>query len=206
MKLQDLDIKGMLAKTAGSDPVPGGGSISALLGSLAAALGEMVTGLTIGKKKYAEVEDEMKKLAPAFAKAQTFFLDAIDHDADAYDIVFQAFKLPKETVEQKKARSAAIQEATLKAAIVPLETARVAVAMMPDIAVVAEKGNQNAVTDACVAMMCARTAAFGAILNVRINLTSLKDSATVEKLSKECDHLHDEAARMESALLNSLKF
>ena len=88
MKLQDLDIKGFMAATSGSDPVPGGGSISALCGALSAALAEMVTGLTIGRKKYVEVEEEMKALAPKMAEAQVKFLQFIDDDADAYNVVF----------------------------------------------------------------------------------------------------------------------
>ena len=130
MKLQDLDIKGFMAATSGSDPVPGGGSISALCGALSAALAEMVTGLTIGRKKYVEVEEEMEALAPKMAEAQVKFLQFIDDDADAYNVVFDAFKLPKETDEEKAARSNAIQEATLKAALVPLEVAKTAVEIM----------------------------------------------------------------------------
>ena len=204
MKLQDLDIKGFMAATSGSDPVPGGGSISALCGALSAALAEMVTGLTIGRKKYVEVEEEMKALAPKMAEAQVKFLQFIDDDADAYNVVFDAFKLPKETDEEKALRSNAIQEATLKAALVPLEVAKTAVDTMDAIATIAAKGNQNAITDACVAMMCARTATFGALLNVRINLSSLKDADKVAQLTAECDRLHAEANRKEQELLNSI--
>lgn len=204
MKLQDLNIKDFMAKTAGSDPVPGGGSISALCGALSSALAEMVTGLTIGRKKYAEVEEEMKAIAPKMAEAQVKFLQFIDDDADAYNVVFEAFKLPKESDEEKVARSKAIQDATLKAALVPLEVAKTAVSIMDSIAVIAAKGNQNAITDACVAMMCARTATFGALLNVRINLSSLKDVEKVAELSMECDKLHAEANHKEQLLLNSI--
>ena len=191
MKLQDLDIKGFMAATSGSDPVPGGGSISALCGALSAALAEMVTGLTIGRKKYVEVEEEMKALAPKMAEAQVKFLQFIDDDADAYNVVFDAFKLPKETDEEK-------------AALVPLEVAKTAVEIMDAIAVIAAKGNQNAITDACVAMMCARTATFGALLNVRINLSSLKDADKVAELTLQCDKLHAEANFKEQQLLNSI--
>ena len=204
MKLQDLNIKGFMAATSGSDPVPGGGSISALCGALSAALAEMVTGLTIGRKKYVEVEEEMKALAPKMAEAQVKFLQFIDDDADAYNVVFDAFKLPKETDEEKALRSNAIQEATLKAALVPLEVAKTAVEIMDAIAVIAAKGNQNAITDACVAMMCARTATFGALLNVRINLSSLKDADKVAELTLQCDKLHAEANFKEQQLLNSI--
>lgn len=205
MKLQDLNIKDFLAKTSGNDPVPGGGSISALVGALSAALGEMVTGLTIGKKKYADVEESMRALAPQFAEAQHFFLDAIDKDAEAYDVVFGAFKLPKETDEEKKLRSEAIQAATLEAALVPLETARMVVNIMPAIAEVAAKGNQNAITDSCVAMMCARTAALGALLNVRINLSSLKDEKKRAELQDVCKTLEAYANKHEGELLNSVE-
>jgi formiminotetrahydrofolate cyclodeaminase len=205
MKLQDLNLKEFLAKTCGSDPVPGGGSISALCGSLSAALAEMVTGLTIGRKKYVDVESEMKEIAPRMAAAQSRFLQFIDDDADAYDMVFKAFKMPKESDAEKSARSEAIQVSTLHAAEVPLEVARTAVGIMDDIRLVADKGNQNAITDSCVAMMCARTATFGAILNVRINLSSLKDEEVVKRLSAECDKLQAEASQKESSLLNSIK-
>lgn len=205
MKLQDLYLKEFLAKTCGNDPVPGGGSISALCGALAAALGEMVTGLTIGRKKYVDVEEEMKAIAPRMADAQARFLQFIDDDADAYNVVFSAFKLPKETYEEKAARREAIQVATLKAAEVPLEVARTAVGIMDDIRTIADKGNQNAITDACVAMMCARTAALGAILNVRINIGSLTDADKACELANECNRLQAEACEKEQALLTSLK-
>lgn len=204
MKLQDLYIKEFLSKTAGNDPVPGGGSISALCGALASALAEMVTGLTIGRKKYVEVEEQMKEIAPRMEKAREDFLRFIDEDSDAYTVVFDAFKLPKESDEEKAIRSEAIQKATLEAALVPLQVARTAVGIMDDIAQIAAKGNQNAITDACVAMMCARTATFGALLNVRINLSSLKDAETVSSLSAECDKLHAEANNKEQKLLSSI--
>jgi formiminotetrahydrofolate cyclodeaminase len=164
----------------------------------------MVTGLTIGRKKYADVEETMKEIAPQMAEAQRKFLQYIDLDAEAYNIVFQAFKLPKETDQEKAARTRAIQEATLKAALVPLEVAKTAVGIMDLIAVIAAKGNQNAITDACVAMMCARTATFGAILNVKINISSLHDTDKAEELALECAHLHADANSKEQALLSSI--
>lgn len=205
MELQNLNIKDFMSKTSGSDPVPGGGSISALCGALASALAEMVTGLTIGRKKYAEVEDEMKAIAPKMAEAQTKFLQFIDDDANAYNLVFNSFKLPKDTEEEKAIRSTEIQKATLKAISVPLEVAKTAVEIMDPIAEIAKKGNQNAITDACVAMMCARTATLGALLNVRINLSSLKDADKVADFSLQCDKLHAEAVHKENLLLNSVK-
>ena len=204
MKLTDLTVTGFLEKTYGKDPVPGGGSVSALFGSLAASLGEMVTALTIGRKKYADVEEDMLRLAPEMEEARNKFVAFIDEDAAAYQVVFDAFKLPKETDEEKVARKEAIQKATLAAALVPLEVARTAVGIMDAIQEIAVKGNQNAITDCCVAMMCARTAAFGAILNVRINLAGLDDKVVAKELEDECMALHDEAEIKEATLLNTV--
>lgn len=206
MKLQDLTIKEFLEKTYGKDPVPGGGSVSALCGALAASLGEMVTALTIGRKKYADVEEEMLKYAPQMELARRHFLDFIDEDADAYQVVFNAYKLPKETEEEQKIRHEEIQKATLHAAMVPLRVAETAVGIMGAIFQIGSKGNRNAVTDACVAMMCARTAALGAILNVRINLSGLDDKDKVAELEARCMALTDEAQVKEASLLDTVTF
>ncbi len=203
--LTDLTVKDFLNKVAGSDPVPGGGSIAALNGALASALAAMVANLTIGKKKYAEVQEDMQAIAQEAERLMGDFTADIDRDSDAYDRVFACFKMPKETDEEKAARSAAIQEATKYAAQVPLEVARRACALMPLIAEVALKGNQNAVTDACVAMMSARNAVLAAVLNVRINLSSLKDAELVTRLQAEADGLEQQACQQEQALLNKVK-
>lgn len=205
MKLIDLTVDGFLDKTAGKDPVPGGGSISALNGAIAAALTEMVANLTIGREKYKEHEELMNRIASLASDYRMSLAKDIDADSDAYDQVFNAFKLPKDTDEQKTERSKKIQEATKVAAEVPLEVARKCVAMMKAIAQVAEYGNQNAVTDAAVAMMAARTATLGAALNVRINLSSLKDGEYVARVSEELAGLEQEAIENEQKLLASVR-
>ena len=151
--LTDLTVKGFLDTTAGKDPVPGGGSISALCGSIAAALTEMVAGLTIGKKKYAEVEEQMKQLA----------------------------------------------------ANVPMEVARRVYSLLSDIEEVVSNGNQNAVTDGCVAMMSARNAIIGALFNVRINLTSIKDEQYVADMTAEADRLEREVIEREAKVIEYTK-
>lgn len=206
MKLQDLTLKEFLEKTYGKDPVPGGGSVSALCGALAASLAEMVTALTIGRKKYIDVEEEMLVYAPQMELARRKFLDFIDEDAEAYQLVFNAFKLPKETDEEKNIRNSEIQKATLQAALVPLKVAETAVSIMDVIFMIGSKGNRNAVTDACVAMMCARTAALGAILNVRINLAGLDDKEKAKELENKCMALIDEAQVKEASLLDTVTF
>ena len=203
--LTELTVKDFLNKVAGSDPVPGGGSIAALNGALASALAAMVANLTIGKKKYAEMQEDMQAIAQEAEELMTAFTADIDRDSDAYDRVFACFKMPKDTDEEKVARSTAIQEATKYAAQVPLEVARRACTLMPRIAEVALKGNQNAVTDACVAMMSARNAVLAAVLNVRINLTSLKDAELVARLQAEADGLEQQACNQEQELLAKIK-
>lgn len=200
--LVDLTIKGFLAETAGSAPVPGGGSISALNGAIATALTEMVANLTIGKKKYAEVEGQMKVIATEAALIRERLIRDIDRDSEAYDRVFAAFKLPKETDEEKAERSRIIQDATKEAAQVPMDVAEEVASVMETIIYVAHKGNRNAVTDACVAMMTARTCVLGALLNVRINLTSIEDKVYVKRMSEKADYLEAEAIRIEKKLLD----
>ncbi len=203
--LADLSIKDFLAETAGSEPVPGGGSISALNGAIAASLTEMVANLTIGKKKYEEFEGQMRTIAIEAATIRKRFVSFIDEDSEAYSRVFAAFKLPKETEEEKIKRSKEIQEATKYAASVPMKVAEELSEVMESIIYVAHKGNQNAVTDACVAMLSARTCVLGALLNVRINLSSIKDEIFVEKMKAKADHLEAEAIRIETKLLDWIK-
>ena len=203
--LTELTVKGLLAETAGDAPVPGGGSISALNGAIATALAEMVANLTIGKKKYADVQDEMAEIAKSAAALQKELVLDVDRDSEAYDGVAQAFKLPKETEEEKAIRSAAIQENTKKAALVPMEVARRASALLPAIEAVVARGNQNAVTDGCVAMMCARVAVVGALFNVRINLTSIKDEEFVARLREEADRLEADILAREAAVIAHTK-
>lgn len=203
--LVDLTIKGFLSETAGSSPVPGGGSISALNGAIAAALTEMVANLTIGKKKYADVEGQMRAIAIEAASIRERLIRDIDRDSEAYDRVFAAFKLPKETEEQIAERKRIIQDATKEAAVVPMQVAEEIATVMETIIYVAHKGNRNAVTDACVAMMTARTCVLGALLNVRINLGSIEDEAFVKRMREKADHMEAEAIRIETKLLDWVK-
>ena len=203
--LTDLTVKGLLDITAGKDPVPGGGSISALTGSIAAALTEMVAGLTIGKKKYAEVEEQMKQIVERVQKIRQQLILDVDRDSEAYNVVFAAFQMPKETDEEKAARSAQIQEATKVAANVPMEVARRVYSLLSDIEEVVSNGNQNAVTDGCVAMMSARNAIIGALFNVRINLTSIKDEQYVADMTAEADRLEREVIEREAKVIEYTK-
>lgn len=199
--LAELTLQQFIDKVISNDPVPGGGSVSALNGALAASLSAMVANLTVGRKKYVEVNDLMQELAARLETAARRLLADVDRDSEAYDRVFSAFKLPKDTDEQKAVRSEAIQRETKYAAQVPMEVARAVHDILPHIATVAQRGNSNAVTDACVAMMCARTAVLGALLNVKINLSSIKDEAFVKAMAEEAARLEIDTMEQERNLL-----
>ena len=188
-------------QTASNEPVPGGGSISALAGALAAALTEMVAGLTIGKKKYAEVEEEMKKAVAPMHEICEHLLDDIKRDSESFDLYMQALTLPKETEEEKAARTKAMQDGLKAAVAVPLSVAKRAYEVMPYAEVMVTKGNKTAVTDALVATMMARTAVLGALFNVKINLESIKDEAFVEETAKEVAVIEKNALAYEKKIL-----
>ena len=186
-------VSGFLAAVASSNPVPGGGSVAAHAGALAAALAQMVAGLTIGKKKYAGVEAEMKEVALAAVSLVNTLAALVKRDADAYALVSEAYKLPKEPADAAARRAEAVTSALLKAAEVPLETARASVEVARLASVVAERGNANAVTDAGVAALLADAACKGAAYNVRVNVQALDDRSKGEALAREAQRLAREA-------------
>lgn len=196
-----MTVAGFIDELASDSPAPGGGSVSALNGAIAAALTSMVGNLTIGKKKYADVEEEMREIVSRVSEVQKELLEAVDKDSDAFNVVFAAFKWPKETEEEKKARSAEIQRGTKIAADVPMRVAEKAAELMPLIKQVIMKGNQNSITDACCAMMACRYAVIGALLNVRINLGSIKDETFVKEHADRAAELEQKVNESEQKIL-----
>jgi glutamate formiminotransferase/formiminotetrahydrofolate cyclodeaminase len=182
-------MSGFVASVASSNPVPGGGSVAAHAGALAAALAQMVAGLTVGKKKYVAVDAEMKETALKAAALGNRLSALVQRDADAYALVSEAYKLPKEPADAAARRAETVTSALLKAAEVPLETARAAVEVAELAALVAEKGNSNAVTDAGVAALLAAASAKGAGYNVRVNVQALDDKSKGEALAREASEL-----------------
>jgi len=182
-------VSGFLASVASSNPVPGGGSVAAHAGALAAALTQMVAGLTIGKKKYTAVDSEMKEAALKAVALGNQLTSLVKRDAEAYALVSEAYKLPKEPADAAARRSETVTNALLKAAEVPLETARAAVEVAQLAALVAEKGNTNAVTDAGVAALLASAAARGAAYNVLVNVQALEDKSKGQGLAREAQEL-----------------
>ena len=203
--LKDLTITEFLQQTASAEPLPGGGCTAALNAALAASLTEMVANLTIGRKEFQAVEDEMKKIAQAAANLRKKLQNDIDNDAQAYREVLAAFKLPKNTDDEKKQRSSAIQQAFKTAATVPLGVARDALKIMDLASRAIAHGNQNAVSDGAVGVLASRTAALAALYNVKINLSAIKDPDLVKELTQESENLENQVIKKEKEILASIK-
>jgi formiminotetrahydrofolate cyclodeaminase len=203
--LKDLAITEFLKQTASAEPLPGGGCTAALSAALAASLTEMVANLTIGRKEFQAVEDEMKKIAQAAANLRKKLQNDIDNDAQAYREVLAAFKLPKNTDDERKQRSSAIQQAFKTAAMVPLEVARDALKIMDLTSRAIANGNQNAVSDGAVGVLASRTAALAALYNVKINLSAVKDPNFVEELTREGENLENQVIQKEKEILAHIK-
>jgi glutamate formiminotransferase/formiminotetrahydrofolate cyclodeaminase len=187
--LASMKINGFLSELASNSPAPGGGSVAALSGALGAALSSMVCNLTIGKEKYANVQDEIKEVLKKSEQLQKELTKLIDKDTEAFNDVMKAFKLPKETDKQKELRTKAIQDGYKTAASVPLETAKTCEKILDIAMFVVEKGNQSSVTDAAISAIMAKAGVEAAILNVKINLGSIKDEKFAKKISSEIEKL-----------------
>jgi len=194
-------LREFLDQTSSKEAVPGGGSVAALSSALASALTSMVANLTIDKKGYEAVNEEMKNIKAAVEPKINEFMDLIDKDANSFNAVIKAFKMPKTTEAEKEVRKSAIQEGMKYAAKVPLEVAESTAKLFPLIEVVVEKGNKNAVTDGLVAAMMARTAIKSALYNVKINLGSIKDEGFVNNYSKKVEILENEADSIVNKIL-----
>ena len=181
--MMEKSVKEFLEKVAEKTPTPGGGSIAALAGAMACSLAEMVCNLTIGKKKYADVEEEMKELAKKMKQRRQEFLKLVEEDAKAFDEVMKAYKEGRDE-----------QKALKKAAKVPYETASNCLSIMYDLLIIAKDGNKNSITDAGVAGYMAHAGFNSALLNVKINLKYIEDESfkkemeeSMKKMVKEMD-------------------
>jgi formiminotetrahydrofolate cyclodeaminase len=190
-----------LDDAASGKPAPGGGSVSACVGALGAALTSMVCNLTIGKEKFAGVEGRMKEVLAASEAARARLQQLLQDDTTAYSGVLVAYRLPKETDAEKAARHEAVQAGLIVAADVPLAICRTAVEVCRLAKVAAELGNANAVTDAGIGALLGEAAAVGAALNVRINLGQIEDQDYVRVTAAELDKILAEAAALRADVL-----
>jgi len=185
-------------------PTPGGGSTAALAGALAASLVSMVANLTYGNKKYRENWEAVKPLAMRAQELKDALLRAVDRDTEAFNAVMNAFRLPKKTEEDKKARDHAIQEATKGATHVPLEVMQFAFETLELAKIAAEKGNVNSVSDAGVGGLMALAAVEGAYLNVKINLSGIQDESFKSEIEKKAEEILSKARRLEETVWNDV--
>lgn len=201
----DDSIRNYLDEISSSSPTPGGGNVSAFSGAVACSLGIMVCNLTIGKKKYAEVEEEMKDIKFELSVAKEEFLNLAEKDNLAFEKVMLSFKLPKETDEQKQIRSESIEAATLEAAEAPAEVLKYCGKIIPLFQTLAGKGNQNSVSDAGVASSLISTAAEGAFLNVLINCSSLSNQTVAREILKKNEIVLSEVKALSSAINSEIR-
>lgn len=196
MKLKDMTVE-QFAQTLASDaPAPGGGSASAVAGAMGIALGQMVAKLTVGKKKYLDFEAENKKVIEDSESVIADMVTGIDTDTEAFNLVSNAFSMPKETDDEKKTRSAAIQDGLKECARVPFELILRCEKSLEIIMPILHKFNTNCASDLGVAALNLKSAAQGAWLNVLINVGSLKDTELAEKYKAEGQKAVDHVCEM----------
>jgi len=200
-KLVDLSLSGFSNETLSESPAPGGGSVSAYIGALGAALGSMVANLSAHKRGWDDRWEEFSNWAEKGKQAHDRLLKLVDEDTAAFNAIMDAFSLPKNTDQEKKQRSAAIQAATKHAIEVPFEVMQTAFHSFEVIQAMAEIGNPNSVSDAGVGALCARSAVYGAYLNVRINAGGLADKAFAEDILSKASKLLQETLEKETEIL-----
>ena len=201
-KLTSLTVRGFADETLRESPAPGGGSVAAYMGALGAVLGTMVANLSAHKPGWDDRWEEFSRWADKGVELEAELLHLVDEDTEAFNRIMAAFAMPKSTDEDKRLRSEAIQDATLFAAQVPLETMKTSFKAFEICKAMAETGNPNSVSDAGVGALAARAAVLGAGLNVKINASSLKDKAQAEALVSEADRLMREADEVEKEILS----
>lgn len=201
----DITIKTYLKDLSSSSPTPGGGNASALCGAIASSLVMMICNLTIGKKKYADVENEMKDILEKLETTKNDFLKLAEEDNDAFNKVIKSFRLPKETDEEKKTRREKIDEATLQAAVIPSRVIKTCRTTISFVETVSLKGNQNSLSDAGVAAALLQTASEGAFLNVMINCSSLSNRIIGEELLKKSEVLLNEVKMYSETIIKNIK-
>lgn len=198
------DLRDFTNELSRESPAPGGGSVSALAGVLASALISMVANLTVGKKNYENVWAEMKETAVQAQSLKDDLLQAIDRDTTAFNAIMDAFRMSQKTTEQKAERDRAVEQATKGACLVPLDVMKKAIEALKITHIIAERGNENAISDAGVAALMALAAVEGAGFNVLINLKSLNDEEFINQMKSEVRSLIYEAKQQQAKVLDTV--
>ena len=204
-KLVDLSLASFVWETSADSPAPGGGSVAAAMGAMGAALGSMVANLSGHKRGWDDRWEEFATWAERGAEMQKRLLALVDEDTEAYNGILKAFEMPKKSEEEKAARAAAVEAATLHASLVPLTVMKEAFKVFELLEEMTSKGNPNSVTDGAVGVLAVRACIGGAFLNVKINVKSLKDRARAAELVTEAQAIDGYAACLESEILDRVK-
>jgi formiminotetrahydrofolate cyclodeaminase len=200
-----LPLDKFLGDVASDAPTPGGGTAAAVAGALGAALAEMVAALTLSKERFAQAHAVMRSISASAREARQKFLHLAQEDAEAYEAVVSARRLPKETEEQKASRQQAIDAANRRATEVPMHTARLAFSLLAALPELVEKGNPNAHSDAGSAAILLESAVEGALLNVGINLPGVPDAMFVEQMQKETTSLQSDSQRLRAQIVAAVR-
>ena len=187
--VESMTIQEFLDVLSSKEPVPGGGGASALAGALGNALGQMVSNLTIGKKKYALVEDEIKELAERMKGIQGQFTQLADQDAKVFAPLAKCYSLPSGTEEEKAYKAEVMEARLLDASLVPMDIMEKAAEMLEIMDILADKGSRMAVSDVGVGVQFIRTALLGAVMNVYINTKSMKNREKAEEMNEKAERL-----------------
>lgn len=187
-----------------SSPIPGGGGASAAVGAFASALGMMVANLTVGKKKYADVEEEIKEIRDQLKEQLDSLIKLTDKDAEAFEPLSKAYGLPKETEEQKAEKERVMEEALYEASVVPVEIMETIFKVMSLLEPLGEKGSRIAVSDVGVGILFAQAALEGASLNVFINTKLMKDRERAEELNKYTEKLIQKGRERQQRIYQSV--
>jgi formiminotetrahydrofolate cyclodeaminase len=201
MNFEDRPFAEFSSALASADPTPGGGTASAAAGAMGASLVSMVLALTLSKEKFAAVAGDLRPIADEAVSAGTRLTELMNEDAASFDGMVAARRLPKDSDDQKAARSAAMASAARHAAEVPMETARCATTLLSRLPMLVEKGNPNAASDAGVAALLLAAAAEGALLNVGINLGAIPDAAFVHAMEKETARISENVERLRAQVV-----
>jgi glutamate formiminotransferase / formiminotetrahydrofolate cyclodeaminase len=197
-RLIDMNLTDFANETSSESPAPGGGSVSAYVGALGVSLGAMVANLSAHKRGWDDRWSEFSDWATKGMDLQAEMLWLVDEDTRSFNRIMEAFGLPKNSDAEKESRAAAIEEASKYAMEIPLRTAEVAFKSMQLMEAMVEKGNPNSVTDAGVGALCARTAVLGAVMNVRINASGIKDKSFTSQLMTRANELEQMTESLES--------
>lgn len=200
MKMLEKPATQFLSELSSNAPVPGGGGASAAVGAFAAALGMMVTNLTIGKKKYADYEEEVKAVRDRLEGLRDQLIDLVDGDAVAFEPLSKAYSIPKDDPE----RDTIMENALYEASVVPMSIMETVLAAAKDLEVLVEKGSKLAVSDVGVGILFAQAAIEGASLNVYINTKSMKDRERAAALDAKADAIITEGAALKARIYSGV--